>query len=177
MRVSSNGNLLLAFGAGDRHATNVQLLQNTAVRRRLERCGDCAPDRQCANHLACATERDAALAAGIGAAWALFVRGQLDARRPWPAFGGRAAAIALRLVAGLAPEPRRSELARICHWRAGLRWESLERPRLRDRPYEAPDGSGVLVQLPGALRIQFRTRRRDSTSTQPTPSTVRRTRR
>jgi hypothetical protein len=131
------------------------------VRRQLERCGDCAPGRQCANHLACATQRDAALAAEIGAAWAVFVRGQLDIRRPWPPFSGRAAAIALRLVEGLAAEPRHGELARICHWRAGLRWEALELPRIRDRPYETPDGGGVLYQLPGALRIQFRTRRAD----------------
>src|SRR6185295_14777352 len=96
----------------------------------------------------------------IGAAWATFVRGQLDARRPWPAFAGRAAAIARRLVAGLAAEPRRSELARICHWRAGLKWEALERPRIRDRPYEAGAGGGTVYQLPGALQIHFRTRRR-----------------
>ncbi|MGH9884652.1 MAG: hypothetical protein ACREBE_03940 [bacterium] len=147
------------------------------MRRQLERCGDCAPGRQCANHLACAAERDAALAAEIGVAWAIFVRGQLDVRRPWPPFTGRAAAIAPRLVAGLAPEPRRRELARICHWRAGLRWESLERPRLRDRPYEAPDGSGVLFQLPGALRIQFRTRRGDRTVAPGAQSARRRRRR
>jgi hypothetical protein len=129
------------------------------MRRAVERCGDCTPGAQCTNHLACATQRDAALAAEIGAAWAVFVRGQLDIRRPWPPYSGRAGAIALRLVEGLAAEPRRSELARICHWRAGLRWESLELPRIRDRPYEAPDGTGVLYALPGALRIQFRTRR------------------
>jgi hypothetical protein len=138
------------------------MLQNAAsMRRAVERCGDCAPGKQCSYHLACATQRDAALASEIGAAWAVFVRGQLDVRRPWPPFSGRAAAIALRLVEGLAAEPRRGELARICHWRAGLRWESLELPRIRDRPYEAPGGGGVLVALPGALRIQFRTRRAD----------------
>jgi hypothetical protein len=37
--------------------------------------------------------------------------------KPWPSYSGRAAAIALRLVEGLAGEPRRDELARICHWR------------------------------------------------------------
>jgi hypothetical protein len=79
------------------------------VRRQLERCGDCAPGRQCAHHLACATQREAALAAEIGAAWAVFVRGQLDIRRPWPPFAGPAAAIALRLVEGLAAKPRRGE--------------------------------------------------------------------
>lgn len=89
----------------------------------------------------------------------MFVRGQLDIRRPWPPFAGRVAAIALRLVQGLANEPRRGELARICHWRAGLRWESLELLRIRDQPFEAPNGSGVMYQLPGALRVQFRTRR------------------
>jgi hypothetical protein len=129
------------------------------VRRKLERCGDCTPAGRCANHQACATQRDAALASEIGEAWALFVCGQVDVRKPWPPFSGRAAAIALRLVAGLAAEPRRSELAKICHWRAGLKWEALELPRIRDRPYEARDGGGVVHQLPGAL-IRFRTRRR-----------------
>jgi hypothetical protein len=141
------------------------------MRRAVERCGDCAPGKQCSYHLACATQRDAALAAEIGAAWAVFVRGQLDVRRPWPPFSGRAAAIALRLVEGLAAEPRRGELARICHWRAGLRWESLELPRIRDRPYEAPGGEGVLAQLPGALRIQFRPRRADRIRGPSTSST------
>jgi hypothetical protein len=130
------------------------------MRRQVERCGDCAHGQQCANHLASTTQRDAALAAEIGAAWAVFVRGQLDIRKPWPPYTGRAAGIALRLVEGLAGEPRRTELARICHWRAGLRWESLELPRIRDRPYEPGDGKGAIVELPGsALSIRFRTRR------------------
>jgi hypothetical protein len=129
------------------------------MRRAVERCGDCAPGKLCPNHLACATQPDAALASEIGAAWASFVRGQVDVRRPWPAFSGRAAAIATRLVAGLArTEPRRGELARIAHWRAGLRWESLELPRIRDRPYEVRDGGAVLYRLPGALCVHFRTR-------------------
>jgi hypothetical protein len=65
----------------------------------------------------------------------------------------------VRLVAGLdGTEPRRGELARIAHWRAGLRWESLELPRLRDRPYEARGGGAVLYRLPGALCVHFRTR-------------------
>lgn len=90
----------------------------------------------------------------------MFVRRQLDIRKPWPPYSGRAAAIASRLVAGLAAQPRLDQLARICHWRAGLRWEALELPRLRDRPYEPGDGEGVIVELPGsALSIRFRTRR------------------
>ena len=131
------------------------------VRRSVERCGDCAPGRPCPGHLACATQPDAALAAEIGIGWATFVRGQVDIRRPWPPFTGRAAEIAIRLVGGLAPiDARRSELARICHWRAGLRWESLELPRIRDRPYEQPAGRGVIYPLPGgALCVHFRTRR------------------
>jgi hypothetical protein len=69
----------------------------------------------------------------------LFVRRQIDIRRPWPPFAGRAAAIALRLVEGIGgSEQRRSDLARIAHWRAGLKWEALELARIRDRPYEAP---------------------------------------
>jgi hypothetical protein len=49
-------------------------LQNMApMRRAVERCGDCAPGRLCVHHHACATQRDAALAAEIGAAWAVFV--------------------------------------------------------------------------------------------------------
>jgi len=131
------------------------------VRRAVERCGDCSHARQCDNHRACVTQPDAALASAIGAAWAVFVRGQVDVRKPWPPYEGRAEAIALRLVAGLAAEPRRSELARICYWRAGLRWEALELPRIRDRPYEAGSGGGEVVELPGsALSIRFRTLRR-----------------
>ena len=126
----------------------------------MERCGECTPSARCPNHEACVTQRDAALAAEIGAAWAVFVRGQVDVRKPWPPFSGRVAEIALRLVEGLAAEPRRTELARICHWRAGIKWEALERPRIRDRPYETPDGRGMVHQLPGALQIHFRTRRR-----------------
>ena len=37
---------------------------------------------------------------------------ELDLREPWRPYSGPAAAIALRLVAALAPEPRRAELAR-----------------------------------------------------------------
>jgi hypothetical protein len=134
------------------------------VRRQQERCGECTPAARCANHQACATQRDAALASEIGAAWAAFVRGQVDVRKPWPPFTGRAAVIALRLVESLATEPRRTELARICHWRAGLKWEALELPRIRDRPYHAGDGRGATYQLPGALQIHFRTRRRAPTT-------------
>jgi hypothetical protein len=84
---------------------------------------------------------------------------------PWPPFAGRAAEIASRLVAALAGEPRRTELARVCHWRAGLRWESLELPRIRDRPYEEPTGEGVIYRLPGgALCVHFRTRRTQANS-------------
>src|SRR4051812_24676420 len=54
------------------------------MRRQLERCGDCSPAARCANHEACATHRDAALASEIGEAWAVFVRGQVDLRKPWP---------------------------------------------------------------------------------------------
>jgi hypothetical protein len=156
------------------------------VRRGDERCGDCAPGRQCPNHLACASQREAALAAEIGVGWALFVRRQVDVRKPWPPFSGRAAAIAMRLVGCLAStEQRRNELAQIAHWRAGLKWESLELPRIRDRPYEAPDGKGTIYPLPGAgaLCVHFRTRRaagspsgRASSADSPWPAARRRRR-
>jgi hypothetical protein len=130
------------------------------MRRAVERCSDCAPAQQCLNHLACAAQPDAALASEIGAAWVSFVRDQVDVRRrPWLPFRGRAAAIATRLVEGLVgTEQRRAELARIAHWRAGLRWEALELPRIRDRPYDAREGGAVLYRLPGALCVHFRTR-------------------
>jgi hypothetical protein len=101
------------------------------------------------------------LAAEIGIGWAMFVRQQVDVRKPWPPFTGRAAEIAIRLVGAIAAaSPRRDELAQVCHWRAGLRWESLELPRIRDRPYETPSGGGVIYPLPGGtLCVHFRTRR------------------
>lgn len=46
-------------------------------------------------------------AAEIGTAWAVFVRGQVGVRKLWPRLATRAAAIARRLVEGLAAEPRR----------------------------------------------------------------------
>ncbi len=76
----------------------------------------------------------------------------------------------MRLVSGLAyVAPRRGELARICHWRAGLRWEFLELPRIRDRPYQEPSGGGVIYPLStGALCVHFRARR---TLASPTAAT------
>src|SRR5262245_1285965 len=73
---------------------------------------------------------------------------------------GRARQIAARLVEALASNrDRRAELARLAHWRAGLVWESLERPRIRDRPFEARSGGGAVAELPGALQVHFRPRR------------------
>jgi hypothetical protein len=97
------------------------------VSRRIEQCGDCLPQRQCANHLACSAHR---------------------VRRPWPAFTGRCAEIAYRLVKWLADcDERRVELARIYAWRAGIRWEYLNSGG-RDRPYVASSGSGTVL-IPG----------------------------
>lgn len=134
------------------------------MRRNVERCGECKPAARCANHEACATQLDAALASEIGAAWARFTRGQLDARKRWPPFEGRVAEIAVRLVTGLAKGPRVHELARICHWRAGLVWDAIARPGSRDRPYYVSQGGDVVFPLLGALQIRFRTRRRASSS-------------
>jgi len=128
------------------------------ARTQTERCGDCSPRGPCANYLACRTHRDAAIAADIGVGWARFVWREVDVRQPWPAYRGRCAAIAERLVAWLAEtEARRGELARICSWRAAISWSTLLE-RIRDRPYREPDGEGLLYQLPGQL--QFRPRRR-----------------
>lgn len=88
--------------------------------------------------------------------------------------GGRNSAALSR---GPCPRAAPHRVGRICHWRAGLRWESLELPRLRDRTYEAPEGGGVLFQLPGALRVQFRTRRRERSGVLAAPSKRPRTRR
>jgi hypothetical protein len=128
-----------------------------------EKCGDCSPRGQCAHahYLACATQADARLAADIGVGWAHFVKEELDVRRPWPDFGGRCKAIAFRLVHGIAvTDERRPELALICWWRAGLRWEALKE-RHRDRPYQDPVGRGAIYALPGpgSLYVHFRTRK------------------
>jgi hypothetical protein len=98
----------------------------------------------------------------VGIGWAIFVRGQVDARRAWPDFEGRCAAIARRLVAWLADDDmRREELAQICWWRAGIRWEFIV-TKARDRPWETPNGKGVLYPIPGydGLCVQFRPRTR-----------------
>jgi len=146
-------------GIGSRGA--VARAAKCSVARSVERCTECAPGWPCPEHQACATQPDAAIASEIGAAWARFVRAQVDVRLPWPPFAGRAGEIAFRLVGGIeATDRRRNELARICHWRAGLVWESLERPTVRDRPYEAPAGGRAVFRLPGgALTVHFRTRR------------------
>lgn len=126
-----------------------------------ERCGDCSPRQQRAHHLACATQADARLAADIGVGWAHFVKGERDIRRPWPDFTRDCKAIAYRLVYRLAlSDERRAELALICWWRAGLRWEALKEHH-RDRPYQEPDGRGEVYALPGpgALYVHFRTRK------------------
>jgi hypothetical protein len=57
------------------------LQDDAGMSRRIERCGDCSPQRQCTNHVACATHRDASIAAEIGVGWAEFVRGQVSIRR------------------------------------------------------------------------------------------------
>jgi hypothetical protein len=138
--------------------------------RRLifEECTECTdemartPGQRCRNHRECAARPDARTAADIGVGWAIFVRSMADYRRPWPPFGGRCAAIARRLVAWLAPanELRRDELARICWWRAGIRWEWIA-VRDRDRPAEPPARQELIYPLPGydGLCIRFRPRR------------------
>jgi hypothetical protein len=55
---------------------------------------------------------------------------------------------------GLAAEPRRSELARICHWRAGLRWSRSRRVRGRD-------GSQRDCPSPSAREVAVRRRQTD----------------
>lgn len=143
-------------------ARSARMLQNTAW------SGDAPNAAATARRASCAPVTSPARATPtpcsrrkIGVGWATFVRGQIDLGRPWPPFAGRAGEIAARLVAGLTPlAARRAELARICHWRAGLRWEALELPRIRDRPYEEPAGGGAIYRLPGgALCVHFRTRR------------------
>jgi hypothetical protein len=139
-----------------------------------ELCDDCSlvrkttPGQLCRNHLACTRDPVARTAADVGIGWAIFVRGQVDARRAWPDFEGRCAAIARRLVGWLADDgKRREELAQICWWRAGIRWEFIV-TKGRDRPWETPSGKGVLYPIPGydGLCVQFRPR------TRPLPATA-----
>jgi hypothetical protein len=135
------------------------------MRRYEERCGECSPRGPCRNHIEVRTHRDAAIAADIGVGWARFVHREVDIRKPWPPYGGRCAAIALRLVGWLTQtEERRDQLARICCWRAGISWDPLLE-RARDLPYREPDREGRVyqLQLPGGVQpvwIQFRPRRR-----------------
>jgi hypothetical protein len=98
---------------------------------------------------------------------AAFVWGQVDIRRPWPAFGGRCAAIATRLVAWLArSDERRDELGRICCWRAGIRWDALL-AKIRDQPYRTPEGEGVSYPLPRCEPVVIRFRPRVRVMSRP----------
>lgn len=143
------------------------MLQNAAWRELPNAAANAAPGWPCPGHHACATQPDATIASEIGAAWARFVRAQVDVRLPWPPFAGRAAEITFRLVGGLeAVDPRRSELAQICHWSVGLVWESLERSMLRDRPYETPSGHRAIFQLPGGALTVLEERRRSPSQRQ-----------
>lgn len=139
--------------------------QNAAVMApHVDRCSDCerADRPPCANHRACKSQHDARLAADVGIGWAMFVRGQIPTiRKPWPDFTGRCAEIALWLVEWLSDSAaRRAELARICWWRAGMRWDALHH-RIRDRPGEFPTGRDQTHDLLGhsLVKIHFRTRR------------------
>ena len=132
------------------------------AQRYVERCYDCAPGHRCARHVACLQHLDARLAAEIGRGWAHFVWREMDVRRPWPDYGGRCAAIAERLVRGLAlTDERQRELGRICSWRAEIAWAALT-GKSRDMPYRTPDGGGLSYALPSAphVEIRFRPRQR-----------------
>ena len=133
-----------------------------SVRQYAERCYDCSARGPCAHHAECASKWDASVAADIGIGWASFVWREMDIRRPWPAYEGRCAAVAVRLVAWLATsDERRLELGRICSWRAGITWEALA-ARLRDQPYRQPDCGGRLYALPRYEHVIVRFRPRAS---------------
>jgi hypothetical protein len=126
--------------------------------RNVERCTDCGPRGRCRRHQACLDHRDAWLAAELGCAWADRVWRQVDLRRPWPTFDGPCAAIATRLVAWLTKDvalARRRELAEICSWRAGIRWEALQAGS-RDRPYRTPSARTHDHALPGHAHVVLR---------------------
>jgi hypothetical protein len=131
------------------------------VARYVERCRDCTPTTRCRWHVECSAHQDAQIAAKIGAGWARFVWFSIDLRRPWPAFEGDCADIALRLVSWLANDDvRRRLLAEICSWRASITWEALQAGS-RDRPFRAPSNSAVEYALPGHEHVVIRFRPRD----------------
>lgn len=128
--------------------------------RNVERCTDCGPRGRCRRHQACLDHRDAWLAAELGCAWAGRVWRRVDVRRPWPTFDGPCAAIATRLVAWLTKDvalARRRELAEICSWRAGIRWEALQGGG-RDLPYRAPSQRAFEHAMPGHEHVVIRAR-------------------
>jgi hypothetical protein len=86
----------------------------------------------------------------------------MDVRLPWPDFTGRCREISQRLVGWLArDDTRRNELAHLCWWCAGLRWEFVV-DRRRDAPWEFPAGGGEVIAVQGyePVRIEFRPRHR-----------------
>lgn len=128
--------------------------------RNVERCTSCAPGGLCRRHQACLDHRDAWLAAELGCAWATRVWHGLDVRRPWPLFEGRCAETATRLVAWLTKDvalARRRELAELCSWRAGIRWEALQSGS-RDRPYRASSTQGLEYGVRGHEHVVIRFR-------------------
>jgi hypothetical protein len=139
------------------------------VVRYVERCGDCKAGTMCRWHVECHAHHDARMAADIGVGWARFVWLAIDVRRPWPAFHGRCAAIADRLVAWLVKEDeqaRRRQLAEICSWRAAITWEALQAGS-RDRPFRDSSDKGIEYALPGREHVVIRFRPRGRAAIAP----------
>lgn len=87
---------------------------------------DCPRDRLCDLCFQGAWENLRGVAATRGEVWADDVARRVRTRRPWPAYGGRTAAIARRKVADMTRDPRLLEdlAIELASW-AARRWAAV----------------------------------------------------
>lgn len=93
-------------------------------------CG-CPRDRLCAVCYGGLYDNLRGTAATRGEVWADDIAKRVDRRQPWPPYNERVAAIALRKVADLTPDPRLQAVlaAELAGW-AARRWAAITTPPL-----------------------------------------------
>jgi hypothetical protein len=91
-----------------------------------ETCPDCTAAHSCYG-CSQALTHDGGSATRLGVEWADRTAKQVGLARDWPAYEGRVAEIARRMIGELGrTEERREELAGLCAARAARRWRWLQ---------------------------------------------------